>query len=210
MIPSMNDVLQLSGFATTPLELISFVLSVITVWLNIRQSHWGWLFAIVSSATYGVVFFGSKLYGDMGLQVVFIIVSVWGWYQWLHGGSERSVLQASGMSKHSWGMALVAWALGFVLLAFFLGHYTDTDVPRMDGFLTAGSLLAQVLMSRKKLENWLIWIAVDILYVGLYLYKHLMLTAGLYALFIIMATIGYFAWKKSIAAPLIRDQVQTS
>lgn len=208
-MPSMNDALPLFGFATTPLELISFVLSVITVWLNIRQSHWGWLFAIISSATYGVVFFGAKLYGDMGLQVVFIIVSIWGWTQWLHGGSGRSALQVSGMSTRSWGMSLVAWALGFVLMAFFLGRFTDTDVPRMDGFLTAGSLLAQVLMSRKKLENWLIWIAVDILYVGLYLYKQLMLTAGLYALFIVMAAIGYVAWKKSIAAPLPSNQVQT-
>ena len=204
----MNDTLLLPGFATTPLELVSFVLSVITVALNIRQSHWGWLFAIISSATYAVVFYGSKLYGDMGLQFVFIIVSVWGWHQWLHGGTQRSVLQVSLMSARNWRMSLLAWALGFVALAFFLGRYTDTDVPRMDGFLTAGSLLAQVMMSRKKLENWLVWIAVDILYIGLYLYKQLILTAGLYALFIGMAVIGYYAWKKTVPAP--HDQGQPS
>jgi nicotinamide mononucleotide transporter len=67
---------KLAGLATTPLELLSFLLSVATVWFNIRQSHWGWLFAIISSATYGLVFFGSRLYGDMGLQLVFISVSI--------------------------------------------------------------------------------------------------------------------------------------
>lgn len=196
----MNDVLPLFGFTTTPLELISFFLSVITVWLNIRQSHWGWLFAIISSATYGIVFFGSKLYGDMGLQVVFILVSIWGWAQWLHGGANRSALQVSRMKAQDWRLALPGWMAGFLVLAYFLGHYTDTDVPRMDGFLTAGSLLAQIMMSRKKLENWLVWIAVDVFYIGLYLYKQLILTAGLYALFIGMAAAGYFAWKKSFAA----------
>lgn len=206
----MNDTLLLPGLTTTPLELVSFVLSVITVALNIRQSHWGWLFAIVSSATYAVVFHGSKLYGDMGLQFVFICVSIWGWHQWLHGGTQRSVLLVSIMSARSWRIALLAWALGFVALAFFLGRYTDTDVPRIDAFLTAGSLLAQLMMSRKKLENWLVWIAVDILYIGLYLYKQLILTAGLYALFIGMAVIGYYSWKKSMPAPAQQDQGQPS
>jgi nicotinamide mononucleotide transporter len=210
MMPLMNDPLLLFGLSTTPLELISFVLSLVTVGLNIRQSHWGWLFAIISSATYAVVFFGAKLYGDMGLQVVFIIVSFWGWYQWLHGGAARSVLQVSRLSARGWRISLLAWALGFVALAFFLGCYTDTDVPRMDGFLTAGSLLAQVMMSRKKLENWLIWIAVDVLYIGLYLYKQLLLTAGLYALFIGMAAIGYVAWKKTVPANAVDGQGQPS
>ena len=193
-----TDSLQLFGIATSALEIISFILSVITVGLNIRQSHWGWLFAIISSATYGVVFYGSRLYGDMGLQVVFIVVSVWGWYQWLHGGKARDALTVSRMTAAGWRISMGGWALGFVLLALFLKHYTDTDVPHMDGFLTAGSLLAQIMMSRKKLENWIIWIAVDILYIGLYVYKQLMLTAGLYALFIVMAVAGYLAWKKSM------------
>lgn len=197
----MNDTMLLFGLATTPLEVISFVLSVLTVALNIRQSHWGWLFAIISSATYAVVFYGAKLYGDMGLQFVFIVVSVWGWHQWLHGGAARSVLSVSRTDGAGWRASVIGWALGFLLLAWFLSRFTDTDVPRIDGFLTAGSLLAQVMMSRKKLENWIIWIVVDIVYVGLYIYKNLMLTAGLYALFIVMALAGYVAWKKTMQAP---------
>jgi len=99
--------------------------------------------------------------------------------------------------------ALAGWAIGFVLLAAFLKRFTDTDVPHADGFLTAGSLLGQLLLSRKKVENWQVWIAVDILYVGLYLYKGLMLTAILYAVFVVMAAIGLRAWRRAAqgAAP---------
>ena len=193
----MNDTLLLAGFSTTPLELISFVLSVITVALNIRQNHWAGLFAIVSSAAYGVVFYGARLYGDMGLQLVFIVVSVWGWYQWLHGGEHNDTLPVTGLTLRGWVRALLAWVVLFALLASFLSHFTNTDVPQVDGFLTAGSLVGQVLLSKKKIENWHVWIAVDVLYVGLYAYKGLMLTAVLYALFCVMAAAGLLAWRKA-------------
>jgi nicotinamide mononucleotide transporter len=193
----MNDTILLAGFTTSPLELISFVLSVITVALNIRQNHWAWLFAIISSAAYGVVFYGARLYGDMGLQLVFIVVSIWGWYQWLHGGAGRQQLPVSTLNARGWVLSLAAWLIGFALLSWFLARYTNTDVPHIDGFLTAGSLVGQVLLSRKKVENWHVWIAVDVLYVGLYVYKDLVLTAILYALFCVMAVAGLLAWRKA-------------
>ncbi len=191
----MNDTLTLLGLATTPLELISFVLSVATVVLNIRQTHWAWLFAIVSSATYGAVFYDARLYGDMGLQLVFIAVSFWGWYQWLYGGAQHDALAVTRLDGRGWLWIMGAWAVGFVAFAVFLKACTDTDVPRIDGFLTAGSLLGQLLLSRKKVENWHMWIAVDVLYVGLYVYKKLMLTAVLYAVFVVLAVIGLRAWR---------------
>jgi nicotinamide mononucleotide transporter len=189
-----NLPLHLAGFATTPLELLSFILSVATVWLNIRQSHWGWLFAIISSATYGLVFYGSRLYGDMGLQLVFITVSIFGWYQWLHGDDSHDRLPVTTLDVRGRWTAAAAWLAGFVVLAWFLKSYTDTDVPHSDGFLTAGSLVGQLLLSRKKVENWHVWIIVDVLYVALYLHKHLILTAILYAVFVGMAVIGLRAW----------------
>ena len=190
----LNMPWHLAGVATSPLELVSFVLSVATVWLNIRQSHWGWLFAIISSATYGLVFFGSRLYGDMGLQLVFIAVSFYGWYQWLHGDDSHERLPVSTLDARGRWLAAAAWLAGFALLAWFLKSYTDTDVPNSDGFLTAGSLVGQLLLSRKKVENWHVWIIVDVLYVALYLHKHLVLTAVLYAVFVGMAVIGLRAW----------------
>jgi nicotinamide mononucleotide transporter len=191
----MNDTLALAGFSTTPLELISFVLSVITVLLNIRQTHWAWLFSIISSATYGAVFFGARLYGDTGLQIVFIVVSVWGWYQWLRGGPQHEQLGVTRLTRSGRAWSAAGWLCGFVLLAVFLKAWTDTDVPRADGFLTAGSLVGQLLLSRKKIENWHVWIAVDLLYVGLYVYKNLMLTAILYAVFCVLAVAGLRAWR---------------
>ena len=193
----MNESLILAGLTTTPLELISFLLAVATVVLNIRQKHWAWLFSIASSATYAVVFFDARLYGDMGLQFVFIAASIWGWYTWLHGaGNAPLVVTRIKPGMRAW--VLVAWFAGFVLLSTFLDQFTDTDVPHADGFLTAGSLLGQLLLARKKLENWHIWIAVDILYVGLYLYKGLTLTAVLYGVFVLLAVAGLRTWSAHV------------
>lgn len=190
----MTDPIALFGFTTSMLELTAFVLAVITVVLNIGQLHWAWLFSIASSATYGIVFFGARLYGDMGLQAVFIIVSVWGWYQWLYGGARHDPLVVTRSKPAAWKYGIIGWLLAFGILAVFLDKFTDTDVPNIDGFLTAGSLLGQLLLSRKKVENWIVWIVVDILYVGLYVYKGLMLTAILYAVFIVLASIGLVTW----------------
>ena len=185
------------GLTTTPLELVSFALAVLTVWLNIRQNHWAWLFSILSSLLYAAVFADARLYGDAGLQFVFVAVSVWGWSQWLRGGEDHRPLQVSRLAARGWIAMAMSWLAGWLLLSWFLQRYTDTDVPHMDAFLTAGSLVGQFLLSRKKLENWLVWIAVDVLYVGLYLYKHLTLTAILYALFVLMAAAGWRSWRRA-------------
>lgn len=189
----MNEPLILAGLATSPLEVISFLLAVTTVVLNIRQKHWAWLFSIASSATYAVVFYDARLYGDMGLQFVFIAASIWGWYQWLHGSGNAPLL-VTRLKPAGQGWSVAAWLVGFVILSTFLDNFTDTDVPHADGFLTAGSLVGQLLLAKKKVENWHVWIAVDILYVGLYLYKGLVLTAVLYGVFVLLAIAGLRTW----------------
>ena len=130
----------------------------------------------------------------MGLQAVFIAVSLWGWVSWRRGVPERTAVTRLG-GRARW-LALLSWGLAFFVLARFLAAYTDTDVPHIDGFLTAGSLLGQVLLSRKKIENWQVWIVVDVLYVGLYVYKNLLLTAVLYAIFVILAVVGWRSWSR--------------
>jgi nicotinamide mononucleotide transporter len=196
----MNDSIPFFAWQTTPLELLSFVLSVLTVLLNIRQIHWAWLFSILSSALYGIVFFSSRLYGDSGLQIVFVVVSVYGWYCWLQGAEHSQELPVTRLNLMQRFAAILAWLSVFVILSLFLKSFTDTDVPYMDGFLTAGSLVGQLLLSRKKIENWLIWIAVDVLYVGLYLSKGLMLTAILYGIFVVLAAIGLKQWSAACRA----------
>lgn len=193
----MNDAIVLLGMTTSLLELISFLLAVMTVALTIRQVHWGWLFSILSSGLYAAVFFDAKLYGDMGLQVMFILLSFWGWWQWWRGDGEGEQLHVTSLTRAQQLLAMLAWTALFTVLVFFLKAYTDTDVPYADGFLTAGSLVGQFLLSRKKIENWVVWILVDVLYVGLYVYKNLHLTALLYAVFVIMAIMGLRSWSKS-------------
>lgn len=194
----MNDAITLLGLPTTPMELLSFLLAVITVLLIIRQNHWAWLFTIVSSATYSVVFRDAKLYGDMSLQFVFIGAAVWGWYMWLRGGENHGVLTVSRLSPRGVIASVVAWLAAFVAVALVLSTFTDTDVAYPDAFLTAGSLVGQVLVARKKLENWIVWIIVDVLYIGLYVYKGLMLTAILYAIFVVLAVQGLRVWRRSL------------
>jgi nicotinamide mononucleotide transporter len=191
----MNESLAVLGFSTTPLELISFALAVTTVLLNIRQNHWAWLFSIASSATYAIVFFDARLYGDSGLQLVFIAASVWGWWQWLRGAGETK-LRVTRLTRGGWIRALAGWGLAFFALSWFLKTYTNTDVPHADGFLTAGSLVGQLLLARKKVENWHVWLVVDVLYVGLYVYKDLHVTAVLYAVFVVLAARGLQSWSK--------------
>jgi nicotinamide mononucleotide transporter len=153
---------------------------------------------------YGIVFFGARLYGDAGLQLVIIVASVWGWYQWLHGADKEAAAVADSaplvvtrLDRKGWIASLAGWALGFALLALFLDWFTDTDVPYIDGFLTAGSLLGTLLTARKNVENWHTWIVVDLIYVGLYIHKNLYLTALLYALFVAMAVLGLRTWSKA-------------
>jgi nicotinamide mononucleotide transporter len=135
----------------------------------------------------------------MLLQQVFIAVSLWGWYQWKFGGPEHGRLPVSRLSRRGLIQCTVGWLASFAVLALFLSRFTDTDVPLTDGFLTAGSLVGQLLLSRKKIENWHVWIAVDLLYVGLYVYKKLFLTAILYAIFIALAVAGLRAWQRACA-----------
>lgn len=188
----------LNSLQTSPLEIVSFTLAIVMVLLNIRQSPWAWLFSIASAALYAIVFFQAKIYGDMALQFFFIAVSLWGWHQWLFGGRMHRGVTVSRLTRRGLALTGLAWLIAYLAIAFLLTMMTDTDVPHIDAFLTGGSLIGQFLLSRKKLENWHMWIVIDLLYIGLYLHKHLYLTALLYALFVVMAAIGLLAWKKSL------------
>lgn len=199
----MNNPIEFLGMTTSLLELLSFAMALIAIALVVQEKHWAWLFTIISSGLYAWVFVESKLYGDSVLQFVFIAVALYGWYQWLFGGKNHHTLHVSALS-FKWRMRSISfWLLGYLFLAELLWHYTDTDVPKIDAFLTAGSLLGQYLVSKKKIENWLVWMFVDTLYVALYVYKGLMLTAILYAILTVLAYIGWRTWKKQIkTAPL--------
>lgn len=185
----------------SPLELFAAVTGAVSVWLSVRQNIWSWPTAIVNVVLYAIVFYDAKLYADMGLQVVYAVLSVYGWYEWLYGGEGRTVLRVTRTTPRiATVLALVA-AAGSALLGTLLHRATDAALPFMDSFLSSTSLVAQWMMTKKLLENWLVWIAVDVLYVGMFLFKGLYVTAGLYAVFLALAVRGYFDWRRSMMAP---------
>ena len=180
------------------LELFAAVLGAISVYLSVRQNIWSWPTAIVNVVFYALVFYRAKLYADMGLQVIYAVLSVYGWYEWLYGGEHRTELRVSRTSPRL-GVLLVVVGLGGAgALGLILRGATDAALPFMDSFLSSTSLVAQWMMTRKKVENWLVWIGVDVLYVGMFTSKHLYITAVLYLVFLVLAIRGWIDWRRSM------------
>lgn len=184
------------------LETPAVIFGLLNIYLAARANILNWLFGIFSICLYIVIFFQVKLYADMSLNVIFLLLQFYGWYEWLHGGEKRSELRVTHATKQVHGIAILATGILFVVVAYILQHYTDSTTVYFDSFTTALSLVAQWMMTRKWLENWWLWIVVDVISVKMYLIKHLYLTAGLYAVFLFLCVMGYFTWKKSLAPRL--------
>lgn len=195
----------LLGAQVTWLELLAFVLAVGCVVCNLREIHWGWPLSIASSLLYGWLFADSRLYGEAALQGFFAAISLWGWRQWLRGGSAvDGVSRISRIGRHRLAFALGGWAVGALALGLALDRFTDSDVPWLDAVPTAGSVLGQWMLARKHVENWAVWIAVNLLSVALFAWKELWLTALLYLLLAALAMAGLTGWRHRLAA-LERD-----
>jgi nicotinamide mononucleotide transporter len=194
------EAFTLWGSPTTWLEVVAVLLSLVMVGCNIREIHWGWPLAIVASLLYFVLFWRHRLYGDASLQVFFAVVSAWGWWQWLRGvRPDGTALRVSRLTRRGWMITLALCAVLWPATGLFLKTFTDTDVPWWDAFPTAVSLVAQFLLGRKYLENWVLWFVVDVVSVGLYAYKGLWLTVGLYAVFVALCVVGWREWKQRVA-----------
>jgi nicotinamide mononucleotide transporter len=185
------------------LEIFAVATTLACVWLTVRQNIWTWPLGLVAVTLYGIFFYQHRLYADMGLQVVYFAFNVYGWYEWLYGGEGHTRLKVSRVKPGVYVLLIIvggafAWWLGTTLAA-----HTNAAAPFFDSTLTAYSLVAQFMMTRKWIENWHVWIAVDIAYVYLFISRHLNLTAGLYAVFIILATMGLVEWRKSIEPPAL-------
>jgi nicotinamide mononucleotide transporter len=184
----------------TWLELVAVVLALVMVGCNIREIHWGWPLAILSSLLYCALFWRHRLYGEAFLQIVFAVVALWGWYEWLCGRhADGSALRVTRLRKRGLVLALLACAVLWPVLALALLRFTDTDVPWWDAFPTAVSLVGQFLLGRKFLENWAAWMAVNAVSIGLFLFKALWLTAGLYLVFLALSVAGWRAWQARVA-----------
>lgn len=197
----MFDILSAPAFALwgTPaswLELLAALLALVMVGCNMRELHWGWPLAMISSLMYVGLFAEHRIYGDAALQLYFALMALWGWLQWLRGHrSDGSSLHVARLTPRGRLLALAAAALLWPALALFLKRFTDSDVPWWDGFVTGLSVVGQVLLARKFIENWGVWLAVNVVSVGLFVHKALWLTVGLYAVFALLSVAGYLAWR---------------
>ena len=180
-------------------EILAVIFGIISVYLSTREHIWSWPTALVNVALYFIVFLEAKLYADMGLQVVYFALSLYGWYEWLYGGENRTELHVSRVTR-SLGLKLLLIGLASAaILGTILARFTDASLPYLDSATTSTSLVAQWMMTRKILENWAVWVVVDVVYVGMFIFKKLYLTAGLYAVFLVLAVMGFIQWKRSLA-----------
>ncbi|MCC6825863.1 MAG: nicotinamide mononucleotide transporter [Acidobacteria bacterium] len=178
------------------LETIAFAAGAIYIWLSVRQNIWNFPVGLINVAAYCIVFFGSRLYADAGLQIVYFVLTAIGWYMWLHGGEGGTALAVTRIKRHELTIVLAIGTALTLLLWTFLSKVGGSASP-FDSLTTSFSLCGQWLLNRKLLENWLFWIAVDAIYVPLYIYKELYLTAVLYAIFLGLAFVGYYKWRES-------------
>lgn len=178
-------------------EVFGFITGAVCVLLVIEQNIWNFPIGIANNVFFIVLFLSSRLYGDMALQGVYVILGVIGWWQWLHGGEHRTKLSIRHASAGEIAILVVVGLVATVGLTVYFQSINDA-APFLDALTTVLSLIAQYLLNCKRIENWYVWITADILYVGLYVQKGLHLTAVLYAIFIAMCIAGLRSWSKSL------------
>lgn len=175
------------------IEIVAAILGIASVYFIIKQKIWAFPLGIMMASLYIFVFYNAKLYSDMLLQIFYVFLQTWAWIQWSKGNNDGKLLVSWLDPKYQY-LCLVLLVLGAYLLGTFMYKQTDAALPYIDASLTASSLVAQGLLTYKKIENWIIWIIADIVYVFVYMERQLPYTAALYAIFLLMAIAGLREW----------------
>jgi len=185
-------------------EIAGFVTGALCVWLLVRQNIWNFPVGIANNLLFAWLFVHAGLYADSGLQFVYVVLAIAGWYWWLKGGSGHRGVALSEPSRPALVACLVAVGLVSAALQWGLLRWTNSTVAGWDAVTTALSLVAQFMLSRKWIANWWLWIAADVIYIPLYAYKGLWLTSGLYVIFLGMCIAGLLQWRAA-AQPARHD-----
>lgn len=185
------------------LEIAGVVVGLLYIWFEYKASIWLWLTSIIMPAIYIFVYYDSGFYADMGINVYYLGASIFGWIIWMRKSEDGKLLPITRMPKRLIAPYAAVCVIAFVAIAYILIQFTDSDVPYGDSFTTALSIVGLWMLARKYVEQWFVWIAVDVVCAALYLYKGLYPTAGLYALYSVIAVAGYFKWLK-----MMRDEQQ--
>jgi nicotinamide mononucleotide transporter len=179
-------------------ELIGTILGLISVWLTVRQNIWCWPTGIIMVALYAIIFFRAKLYADAGLQIVYVVLQIYGWYEWLYGGRDRGELEVTRITLRLVVLLAVVATVATAVMGYLLATKTDAALPYWDSTATVLSLIAQWMLAKKFIENWFVWLTVDVLSIGIYWIKGLYPTMALYAAFLVLAVLGWIEWRKSL------------
>lgn len=189
------------------IEVFGVLTGFLCVWLAARNNIWNFPVTIVSVFLYMVIFYQSQLYADMGLQLYFLGMAVYGWYYWIdRSGGEEELKPVRRIDSRSLSIGLIVVVLFTLVFGTFLDRQTDAFAPYVDSLCAGGSLLGSFLLSRRVLENWIVWIIVDVIYLYLYINKELYLTTLLYVAYIVVAIIGYREWKNNWQSHRVKSQ----
>lgn len=180
------------------IEILGVVTGFICVWLAARNNIWNFPITILSVFFYIIVFYRARLYADMGLQFYFLGMAIYGWYYWIdRSDSGEEIKPVQRITPALIGIGILGIGIFTVLFGTFLDRQTDAYLPYLDSLCAGGSLFGSFLLSRRIMENWLVWIIVDVIYLYLYVSKELYLTTLLYLAYIVVAVFGYREWKKN-------------
>ncbi|MEU5877532.1 nicotinamide riboside transporter PnuC [Spirillospora sp. NPDC047279] len=198
--PLLSPAFTFRGTPTSWGEVLGFVTGVVTVALVVRQHILNWPIGIANVVLLGLIFFDSGLYADASLQIVYVVLQLYGWWAWLYGGVDRTAEVVRRTRRAEWIGVAVAGAAATGIMYWVLDTRTGSNVPFWDALTTAISLAATYGQCRKLLESWWLWILADLIYIPLYSYKELYLTAALYVVFLGLCVAGVLAWRRDLAA----------
>ncbi|MBN1180743.1 MAG: nicotinamide mononucleotide transporter [Bacteroidales bacterium] len=181
------------------IELCGTILSLIYLYYSVKQNILLWPFGILSSAIYVYIYFVAKIYADMGLNIYYVLISIYGWIIWARGKNPDTPLEISKVSqKQIIYLSIIGLTL-FIFFIFLLTTFTDSPVPNIDAFTTAASIIATWMLARKIIEHWILWIVIDVISMGLYYYRGLYITIILFFVYTVISVTGFLNWRKEYA-----------
>lgn len=180
------------------LEIIGTIIGLLYLWLEYRASIYLWIAGIIMPAIYIFVYYKAGLYADFGINIYYLLAAVYGWIIWKYGSKkqEKTELPITRIPLKYLPPLTAVFIIALLGIVWILINFTDSTVPWLDSFTTALSIVGMWMLARKYVEQWWAWILVDIVCFGLYIYKELYFTSGLYGLYSIIAIFGYLKWKK--------------
>jgi nicotinamide mononucleotide transporter len=188
-------------YQTSILEIVAVLFGLLSVWYSKKVNILVFPTGIISVLIYVYICFVAKLYADMGINAVYFIMSVYGWYYWSRRSADDEVIPVRFAGFRLNIISAAAAVVSFLMLSFVLTNYTDSNVPYWDSFTTAIFIAGMFLMAMKRVENWIYWIIGDVVSIPLYYYKGLVFTSLQFTIFLIIAVMGYLAWKRQ-AVPM--------